>query len=112
MSSVNPMSPFSFLMSSWTAFSPLFASYAEMYLETAFWSFARYIEKCAARTSDGSANRAGPESAVVAGAAAAVVAGAVFGAAGFLESDGNLPANTKPAIGSASTATAIARRLR
>ena len=52
--------------------------------------------------------------AVVAAAAAVVVAGAdvVFGGRGFLVSDGNLPANTNPAIGSASTATAIARRRR
>ena len=48
-------------------------------------------------------------------AAAAVVAagaGAVFATGAFLLSDGNLPANTKPATGSTSTATAIARRRR
>ena len=77
-----------------------------------FWSFARCIEKCAARTSLGAGNRCSP-AAGVAAAAAVVAAGAdVVFVAPFLLSDGNLPANTKPATGSTSTATAIARRRR
>ncbi len=50
---------------------------------------------------------------MVAAAAAVVAAGAdAVLVAAFLLSDGNLPANTNPATGSASTATAIARRRR
>src|SRR4051794_5929222 len=83
-----------------------------MYFWTASWSFARYIEKWAARTSDGASKRVGPGSAGVAGAAAAVLAAGAGVAVDFFESEGTRPANTNPATGSASTATAIARRLR
>ena len=107
------MSPFSFLTSSSTAFRPVSGSYAAMNFWIAFWSLPRYIEKCAARTSDGAGKRSSPTAVVVPAAAAVVAAGAdVVLAAAFLLSDGNLPANTKPATGSTSTATAIARRRR